>query len=435
MSFTTSSRNHNDVPRRKQRRRPGFESLEQRLALAGDVFEVDDTAALAKPITTDGVAQGRSFHVGSDIDWVKFTLTATSNVTVETDGVAGGDTEMRLFGPNNSTAQIAYDDDSGNGYYSRIQRNGAAALAPGTYYLRLNEYGGNNVLSSYSLRVTATPAPPPSNADVFEVDDTAALAKPITTDGVAQGRSFHVGSDIDWVKFTLTATSNVTVETDGVAGGDTEMRLFGPNNSTAQIAYDDDSGNGYYSRIQRNGDAALTPGTYYVRLNEYGGNNALSSYSLRVTATPLVVNVPIVVQGEDGTGGGQLRERSNASGNGNLHRTRWIQPGEEITIPFDVVVPGVFRLSLRHSRDSRGANPTVLFAIDGQPLSETITALSTNDLAPVGSPAGTSWNYFRSTSLATPISILTAGRHWIRLRVQGGDIWGLEVDQVTFSPA
>src|SRR5207247_570228 len=89
----------------------------------GDAFEVDDTAAQASEIAISGAPQTHSFHVGTDVDWVRFTLANASNVTIETDGVAGGSTELRLYGPDNSTTQIAYDHDSGNGNYSRIDRN------------------------------------------------------------------------------------------------------------------------------------------------------------------------------------------------------------------------------------------------------------------------------------------------------------------------
>ena len=121
----------------------------------GDAFEADDAPAQAKTIPTNGTAQSHSLHVSTDVDWVTFTLQAPSDVTVETDGVAGGDTEVRLYGPNSSTTAVAYDDDSGNGYYSKIVRAGAQTLPAGTYYARINRYGSYSPISNYTLRVTA----------------------------------------------------------------------------------------------------------------------------------------------------------------------------------------------------------------------------------------------------------------------------------------
>jgi len=66
---------------------------------------------------------------------------------------------MWLFGPNTSTTQIAYDDDGGIGYYSRIV---SAGLSAGTYFVKVDEYGNNNMISQYTISVTAL-----QPADVF----------------------------------------------------------------------------------------------------------------------------------------------------------------------------------------------------------------------------------------------------------------------------
>jgi hypothetical protein len=116
--------------------------------LATDVYEDDNVASRAATIATNGTVQNRSFHTGGDVDWVRFTLPQSRTVTIETDGIAGGDTVMELFA-GDATTRITSDDDSGNGLYSRIQRT----LAAGTYFIRLTEYGQNNSLALYTLRV------------------------------------------------------------------------------------------------------------------------------------------------------------------------------------------------------------------------------------------------------------------------------------------
>jgi hypothetical protein len=238
-------------------------------AAAGDQYESDDTAATARTITTDGVAQTHSFHVGTDVDWVTFTLAATSHVTIATDGDVGGDTILNLYGPNSSTTLVESDDDDGVGLYSQIVRTGTNSLPAGTYYVRVSEYLQNNTLSRYTLSVLAT--------DVYEDDNVASRAATIATNGTVQNRSFHTGGDVDWVRFTLPQSRTVTIETDGIAGGDTVMELFA-GDATTRITSDDDSGNGLYSRIQR----TLAAGTYFIRLTEYGQNNSLALYTLRV---------------------------------------------------------------------------------------------------------------------------------------------------------
>lgn len=124
---------------------------------AGDVYEVDNIPDQAKVIA-NGDIQNRSIHAIGDIDWVKFTLAVRSEITIQTNG-ASGDTELWLYGPNSSTNQVEYDDDDGNGLFSLINRTGSNALEPGTYYIKIQEYGNNDIISAYTLALTVTPLP------------------------------------------------------------------------------------------------------------------------------------------------------------------------------------------------------------------------------------------------------------------------------------
>jgi uncharacterized delta-60 repeat protein len=123
----------------------------------GDLYEVDDTANQAKPILIDGTTQPHSLHIPTDMDWVTFTLSRASNVTLETDGVAGGDTRMGLYKENGKLVQA--NDNAGNGNYSKIVRSGGRRFLPaGTYQVKVDEKGHNNTIADYTIRVTATPA-------------------------------------------------------------------------------------------------------------------------------------------------------------------------------------------------------------------------------------------------------------------------------------
>lgn len=313
--------------------------------IVGDRYENDNTAARATTISTNGTSQEHSIHAGADVDWVKFTLTERSNVIISTSG-ASGDTRMWLYGPNSSTQQIDFDDDDGIGAFSQIERTGSISLAPGTYYVKIDEYGNNDTIANYSLRVTATPVGPAS--DQYEDDNTASRATPIRIDGTAQTHTIHTGSDVDWVKFTLAQQSNVVIETSG-SSGDTRMWLYGPNSSTRQVDFNDDSGSGAFSRIERSGSNSLAPGTYYVKVDEYGNNDTIANYSIRVQATvasspvttpdtPPVTIMPIVL-GDDYAnelqGAYQLTldtaERASASGSiersGDVDMFRFVARG------------------------------------------------------------------------------------------------------------
>jgi len=114
-----------------------------------DAYEPDNTSSEAK-IIIPGVQQTRSIVPADDIDWIQFTLSDTSDVVIETSGPFG-DTRMWLY--DSVLNQIA-DNDDANGLWSGIAQY---ALAAGTYYIQIEEYGNNNEISVYYLDLTVTP--------------------------------------------------------------------------------------------------------------------------------------------------------------------------------------------------------------------------------------------------------------------------------------
>ena len=122
-----------------------------RATRSGDAFETDNSRARAKPIA-NGQTQLHCIHAAGNEDWVKFAVGAAGarHVRLDTAGSAG-DLEMWLYKGNGQL--VKYDDNSGPGRFPRIS---LAALPPGTYYLRLREFGNNARLSFFSLRVTWT---------------------------------------------------------------------------------------------------------------------------------------------------------------------------------------------------------------------------------------------------------------------------------------
>jgi len=118
-----------------------------------DSYEADDTALAAGAIA-NGETQNRSIHAVGNVDWATFTVGAdgATDVRVETNGPSG-DTEMWLYGPGDSTTLVEYDDDDGTGNFSLIARS---SLAPGDYYIRIQDYGNNSLIAAYTLQVSWT---------------------------------------------------------------------------------------------------------------------------------------------------------------------------------------------------------------------------------------------------------------------------------------
>jgi hypothetical protein len=237
----------------------------------GDTFEPDDSSGDAKRIN-NGISQSRSIIPATDQDWAYFDLTATVEVTLETIG-SSGDTRMWLY--NNAFTEIEFDDDDGTDFFSIIRRT----LAPGRYYVKIDEYNNNNEIVSYSLMLSH--AGGGGGGDSFEPDNSTSNAKSISS-GTVQTRSIVPANDDDYARFTLTSASDVTITTDGPSG-DTELWLYGSNLST--IEFDDDSGPNLFSRIDRlaaEGDA-LPAGTYYILVDDYGDDSEIPSYTLTLT--------------------------------------------------------------------------------------------------------------------------------------------------------
>ena len=257
---------------RTDARRLSIETLEKRQLLSvsavADAYEPDNIASDATVISTDGVPQAHSLET-ADIDWVKFTIAEATAATVRTDG-AEGDTRLWLYGPDDSTMEIAFNDDADDGsYFSSI----TADLEPGTYYAKVDEFDGE-AIDSYSIAVVTDLVSP----DVYESDDNAAEASPITTDGTPQQHSIHTGGDEDWVTFSLAATATVTVETGGESG-DTQLWLFGPDDSTIEIAYNDDANEDtFFAGVT----VDLTPGVYYAKASEFSDSDTIANYTISV---------------------------------------------------------------------------------------------------------------------------------------------------------
>ncbi|MCX6652065.1 MAG: clostripain-related cysteine peptidase [Methanomassiliicoccales archaeon] len=240
-------------------------------AATADPFELDDSYAQASELVA-GQPQIHSIDQGgADVDWVYFTLTTSENVVLMTDGVSG-DTVIYLYAQSDVPTTYIFSDDDGNGRFSRLD----VALAAGTYYLKVTEYGQNDEITSYSLSLIK-----PLTGDSYEPDDDSNHASPIAL-GESQTHSIgNAGADVDWVTFTLSQTTNVLIETYGPAG-DTRLFLYEDTIlGLYELDWDDDSGIGLFSKIV---SFDLPAGTYYAAVEEFQNDDEIPSYKFNLTS-------------------------------------------------------------------------------------------------------------------------------------------------------
>ena len=114
---------------------------------AGDAYEVDDTCAAAKTITTTGTIQTHTFHDAGDEDWVKFEAVTNKTYVIQVANV--GDnvdavvmlynvcdqaplaSEDNAFGP---TVRLEWDCTVSGWYYLRLLQNDPSVYGAGTNY-------------------------------------------------------------------------------------------------------------------------------------------------------------------------------------------------------------------------------------------------------------------------------------------------------------
>jgi hypothetical protein len=137
-----------------------------------DPFENDDLCSRARIITTDGVAQNRTFHYEGDQDWVRFTAQAGKSYVVEVIGVGSkADPVIFLFDTCGGTPGPFENNAFGNTV--RLTWN---ATKNGNYYIQLRQFDPENFGpgTEYTLRVTVDEIPPspPTNLRCLAINES-----------------------------------------------------------------------------------------------------------------------------------------------------------------------------------------------------------------------------------------------------------------------
>lgn len=197
--------------------------------------------AQGQVIVVNGVSVNGNIGGAGEVDLYRFSVSTFSSHTIETSG--NSDTLMTLYGPDDLTNQLAFNDDGGVDLNSRIVLN----LSPGEYHVRIALFN-QNATGAYTLQITGS---------------VSQALPQLAVNGAPLNASISAASESDAYRFQAQSQGLYIIETSGST--DTFLTLFGPNSQTNQIAENDDGGFSRNSRVS----IQLPQGEYFVRVRHF----------------------------------------------------------------------------------------------------------------------------------------------------------------------
>ncbi len=230
-----------------------------------DSYEPDNSSETAKRILAN-TTQTHSIVPADDEDWVIFTLSSQSDITLETSGPPGGNTVLRLY--NSEVEQLDFNHNAGAGDYSRIRKKN---LPAGTYYARIDEYWNDDIIRSYMISLSVTHSgpgtPPTAPSNVNATDGTHTDKVQITWDSVADATSYTVyrcaeDSSTDSCSSLGDASSNLYDDMSATPGTTYYYRVKASNSSGTGDMSDSDAGYRDIAPPSTPSNVNATDGTY-----------------------------------------------------------------------------------------------------------------------------------------------------------------------------
>lgn len=231
--------------------------------------EPNDDCTMADYITA-GDNYSAAIDPAGDQDWFEVFYPTGGVVIFETLPGDVNDTKMYLFA-DDCTTQLAYNDDGGQGYYSKIEYNLDANT---TYYVQVVGYG-STTQGTYFLTMTAgdPPSPAPENDTCegalplpfgdFTFDNAGANDTYSAPSGGCTGYTSH-GID---VVYYVDLVENQQLEVTAESTYDTSLYLVSDcaDIENTCVAGSDNYGEPEYFIF----DAGTNPGRYYVIFDGY----------------------------------------------------------------------------------------------------------------------------------------------------------------------
>lgn len=248
-----------------------------------DIYEPNNEVAQAKPIES-GESQNHSISPPGDLDYFTFVLDVPSSVTLETSGTSG-DTKLYLL--NSDGAQINYNDDGGESFFSKITES---RLEAGTYFGYVSAFSTSSEIPAYQLSFTATSliqidAQEPNDA----INDASAFDQSPATG------SLHTADDVDVYVVTIPDNAEVNVALS-VTSGSATVSLLDSSGTSLLTSPATGANNATNLTTDR-----PTAGTYYLQVASVEGlveNYTLSFEALIYPTIPGEISVSVDAAGD-----------------------------------------------------------------------------------------------------------------------------------------
>lgn len=153
-------------------------------------------------LRTISTSEEHSIVPATDVEWIKFSLSSESAISLQTSG-SYGDTRVWLY--DNDLNELEYDDDDGPGYFSFIDRVcGVDALPAGNYLVKIDEYQNNDEIPLYNLSFSVIETCETAQVSIISVE---------TTDGDGHPKTQFVAGAILGLGIRATNHQNSEIET------------------------------------------------------------------------------------------------------------------------------------------------------------------------------------------------------------------------------
>ena len=203
---------------------------------------------------------------------------------MRTSGTSG-DTKLYLL--NSEGAQINYNDDGGDGFFSLISES---RLEAGTYYGYVSAFSTASEIPAYQLTYTAESL---IQIDAQEPNDSTSEATALT--GQTATGSLHTPEDIDVYVVSIPDNAEVNLNSSRTSGSATVSLL---DESGSAVSTSSPTGSSSETTLSANRPPA---GTYYIQIESVDGlveNYTLSFEALIYPTIPADIVVDVSAGGD-----------------------------------------------------------------------------------------------------------------------------------------